>query len=183
MTRAIPPALIGLLATAALAAPAQAQEQTTTLISRAADGGTPNAPSTNAVISGDRRYARVIAFESTASDMVRGDTNGASDVFAVKRRGSINNKGTQWSGGGAILVSRGRGGDPANGPSFGASVSGDFRHKGTCVSFLSGASNLVSGDTNGKVDVFLGKAPGHRPKRISANLDEDANSASVSGDC
>jgi len=48
------------------------------LISRAADGGTPNGPSTNAVISGDRRYARIIAFESEASDLVRGDTNGAA---------------------------------------------------------------------------------------------------------
>src|SRR3954453_916819 len=103
--RAITPALFGLIGALALAAPAQAQDQTTTLISRAAGGGTPNGPSTNAVISGDRRYARVIAFESTASDLVRGDSNGTSDVFAVKRRGSINNKGTRWSGGRAILVS------------------------------------------------------------------------------
>jgi hypothetical protein len=182
MTRAITPALLGLLGALALAAPAQAQDQTTTLISRAADGGTPNGPSTNAVISGDRRYARIIAFESEATNLVRGDTNGQKDVFAVKRRGSINNKGTPWSGGRSILVSRARSGR-ADGPSFGASVSGDFRHKVTCVSFLSGASNLVSGDTNGKVDVFLAKAPGRRPKRISGNLDEDANSASVSGDC
>src|SRR3954463_12376385 len=107
MTRAITPAVLALLATAALAAPAQAQEQTTTLISRAADGGTPNGPSTNAVISGDRRFARIIAFESEATDLVRGDTNGQKDVFAVKRKGSINNRGTPWGGGDAILVSRG----------------------------------------------------------------------------
>src|SRR3954453_16668216 len=105
MTRATTPALLGLLVGLAVAAPAQAQEQTTTLISRAADGGTPNCPSTNGVISGDRRYARIIAFESMATDLVRGDSNGATDVFAVKRRGSINNKGTRWSGGRAILVS------------------------------------------------------------------------------
>jgi hypothetical protein len=186
MTRATTPALLGLLLAVAIAAPAQAQEQTTTLISRAADGGTPNGPSTNAVISGDRRYSRVIAFESTASDMVRGDTNGASDVFAVKRRGSINNKGTPWSGGDAILVSRGRGG-PADGPSFGASVSGDFRHAGSCVAFLSGATNLVAGDTNGTVDAFLVTAPGRTPRRVSEpggkQMTEDANSVSVSGDC
>src|SRR5215213_4167638 len=186
MTRAITPALLGLLAAVAVAAPAQAQEQTTTLISRAADGGTPNGPSTNAVMSGDRRYARVIAFESEATDLVRGDTNGQKDVFAVKRAGSINNKGTPWSGGDAILISRGRGG-PADGPSFGASVSGDFRHRGSCVAFLSGASNLVSGDTNGKVDAFLVTAPGRTPKRVSEpggkQMNEDANSVSVSGDC
>src|SRR4051812_49924102 len=102
MTRATTPAFVGLLAVLAVAAPAQAQEQTTTLISRAADGGTPNGPSTNAVISGDRRYARVIAFVATASAMVRGDTNGASDAFAAKRRSTINNKSTQWSSGASI---------------------------------------------------------------------------------
>jgi len=180
-------AALSLLAAFAAAAPAQAQDQTTTLISRAADGGTPNGPSVNPVISGDRRYARVIAFQSMASDLVRGDTNGASDVFAVKRRGSINNKGTRWSGGDAILVSRGRGGDPADGPSFGASVSGDFRHKGSCVAFLSAASNLVAGDTNGTADVFLAKAPGRSLRRVSEpggkQMTEDAVSASVSGDC
>ena len=164
------------------AAPAQAQEQTTTLISRAADGGTPNGASTNAVISGDRRYARIIAFESEATDLVRGDSNGQKDVFGVKRTGSINNQGTPWHGGSAILVSRGRGGDPANGPSFGASVNGDFRHNGSCVAFLSGASNLVSGDTNGKVDAFLVTAPGRSPKKLS-RLTEDATSVAVSGDC
>src|SRR4051812_49773198 len=111
--RALPALAPFALALAAGAPPAAAQEQSTALISRAADGGTPNGPSANAVISGDRRYARIIAFESTASDLVRGDTNGATDVFAVKRRGRINNKGTRWSGGKAVLVSRGRGA-PAN---------------------------------------------------------------------
>src|SRR5215208_6372563 len=186
MTRATAPALLGLLVALAIAAPAQAQDQTTTLISRAADGGTPNGPSINAVISGDRRYARVIAFESDATDLVRGDTNGQRNVFAVKRRGSINNKGTPWSGGDAILVSRGRGG-PADGASFGASVSGDFRHAGSCVAFLSGATNLVAGDTNGKVDAFLATAPGRTPRRVSEprgrQMTEDATSVAVSGDC
>ena len=182
MTRATAPALLGLLVTVAIAAPAQAQDQTTTLISRAADGGTPNGPSINAVISGDRRYARVIAYESEATDIVRGDTNGVKDVFAVKRRGSINNKGTPWSGGDSILVSRGRGGDPADGPSFGASVSGDFRHAGSCVAFLSGATNLVAGDTNGKVDAFVVTAPGRAPRKVS-DVSDDVNSVTVSGDC
>lgn len=184
-----------LLAGAAGAAAAQSREvtasgsdeQTTQLISRAAGGGTPNGPSTNAVISGDRRYARIIAFESDASDLVRGDANGQKDLFAVKRKGSINNKGTRWSGGGAVLVSRGLRGAPADGPSFGASVSGDFRNPGTCVAFLSGASNLVSGDTNDKVDAFVATAPGRAPRRVSMpggrQLTEDANSVTVSGDC
>jgi hypothetical protein len=51
----------------------RADLQYTELISRDMDGGVPNGPSTNGVISGDRRWARVIAFQSTASNIVRGD--------------------------------------------------------------------------------------------------------------
>jgi hypothetical protein len=163
---------------------AAGREQSTQLISRAADGGTPNGASTHAVISGDRRYARVIAYESEASDLVRGDTNGQKDVFAVKRTSGVNNSGAPWSGGDAILVSRARDGGPADGPSFGAALSGDFRHAGGCVAFLSGATNLVSGDTNGKVDAFLFKSPGAAPKRVSPNaMSADADAVTISGDC
>jgi hypothetical protein len=159
-------------------------QQTTQLISEALGGGTPDGPSTSAVISGDRRFARIIAFESEATNLVSGDTNAVKDVFAVKRAGSVDNSGRPWSGGKTILVSRGRGGAPADGPSFGAAVSGDFRHPGSCVAFLSAASNLVSGDTNGKVDAFLATAPGRTPKRVSTpQLAVDADSVTVSGDC
>ena len=163
------------------------RKQSTALISRAADGSLPNGPSTNAVISGDRRYARVIAFESEASDLVGGDTNGHKDVFAIKRTGRINNMGTPWQGGSAIRVSRTRTGGPANGPSFGAAVSGDFRNPGKCVAFLSAANNLVPGDTNGKVDAFLARSPGRGVSRMSPGgrrqLRADVDSVTVSGDC
>src|SRR4051795_6519915 len=75
---------------------ADARDQSTQLISRALDGGIPNGPSTNAVISNDKRYARAIAFESEASDLVPNDANGVKDVFVVRRTGSINNVGTDW---------------------------------------------------------------------------------------
>src|SRR4051794_26758664 len=61
------------------------RDQSTHLISHALDGGLPNGPSTHAVISNDKRYARAIAFESEASNLVRGDTNAFKDVFVVKR--------------------------------------------------------------------------------------------------
>jgi hypothetical protein len=144
----------------------RADLQTTTLLTRSIDGGVPNGPSTHPVISGDRRYSRLIAFESEASDLVRGDTNGHKDVFAINRGGSYANEGTPWRAGSTILVSRGRG-RPADGPSFGASVSGDFRKGGSCVAFLSAATNLVRGDTNGKVDAFLVRSPGRAPSRVS----------------
>lgn len=163
---------------------AGARQTTTDLISRSVDGGTPNGASTKAVISGDRRYARLIAFESEASDLVRGDTNGQKDLFAIERAGSFGNNGSAWRAGDTTLVSRGLAGAPADGPSFGASVSGDFRHDASCVAFLSAATNLAAGDINGKVDAFMVEKVGDAPTRVSPDdIPADADSVSVSGDC
>ena len=170
--------------------PAQdrAELQSTDLVSRSVSGGIPNGPSTNAVISGDRRYSRLIAFESEASDLVGGDSNGLKDVFVVVRGGSYSNVGEEWRAGQTLLVSRGRGGAPANGPSWGAAVDGDFDNgQAHCVAFLSAASNLVKGDTNGKVDAFLVKRPGGSPTRVSLPRNrqsaQDTTDVDVSGDC
>jgi hypothetical protein len=148
----------------------------------------PDGPSTNAVISADRRWSRVIAFESQASNLVPNDTNGQKDVFAVPRAGTFVNDGSPWSGQPTVLVSRTATGEPANGPSFGVSLSGDFRHDGGCIAFLSGASNLVPGDTNGKVDAFLVKQAGAAPQRVSllpggVESTADTTEASIAGDC
>src|SRR5881397_3983187 len=97
--RTISRALAPLLAATAVAAPAAHAEtaresaQNTILISRAYDGGAPNGASTNAVISNDRRWARAIAYQSDASNLVPGDTNGATDVFVVRRDGVFGNDG------------------------------------------------------------------------------------------
>ena len=167
--------------------PAQNRDPTTTLLSRALDNGTPNGASTNPVISGDLRYARIIAFESEASDLVSGDTNGLKDVFAIRRAGSFGNSGSAWSPGKAQLVSRGPNGEPANGVSFDPSVDGNFAHRATCVAFLSDASNLVAGDTNGQTDAFLAKAPSFQPRRVSLPSNRqsasDTTHVAVSGDC
>jgi hypothetical protein len=196
-TAAIPLVLLAGLTGAAAATAGDATSQSevgaagpaqrTDLISKAIGGGLPNGPSTNAVISGDRRYARLIAFESEASNLVAGDTNGVKDLFVVERGGSYGNNGAPWNGRSTELVSRGLGGQPANGPSFGASVSGSFRSPGRCIAFLSGASNLVADDTNGKVDAFLVGRPGAAPERVSLpgnrQSTADATEVTVSGDC
>ncbi|MDQ3933208.1 MAG: hypothetical protein M3340_01100 [Actinomycetota bacterium] len=165
----------------------QDRNTSTTLLSRALDGGTPNGASTNAVISGDLRFARLIAFESEASDLVSGDTNELKDVFAIRRAGSFGNTGSEWKPGGVQLVSRGVGGAPADGPSFDPAVDGNLPHKATCVAFLSDATNLVSGDTNGTTDAFLAKAPKFAPRRVSLPGDRqssaDTTAVAVSGDC
>jgi hypothetical protein len=165
----------------------QDRNTTTTLLSRAMDGGTPNGASTNPVISGDLRYARIIAFESEASDLVSGDTNGHKDVFAIRRSGSFGNNGSAWRPGNTQLVSRGTGGQPADGPSFDPAVDGNFPHRATCVAFLSDATNLVAGDTNGQTDAFLAKAPSFVPRRVSLPGNKqsaaDTIQVAVSGDC
>lgn len=167
-------------------AKSRADVQSTQLISRSLDGGTPNGPSTNAVISQDRRWSRYIAFESEASNLVRGDTNGFKDVFVVRRAGSFRNDGSKWLRGRTTLISRSPSG-PANGPSWGAAVDGSFWTVPSCVAFLSSASNLVPGDTNGRVDAFVSRRIGRLPQRVSlpggAESTEDTTEVAVSGDC
>jgi hypothetical protein len=163
------------------------REQSTQLISRAVGGGLPNGPSTNAVISNDKRYARVIAFQSEASNLVAGDRNGQQDVFAVFRGGSIGNTGAPWQLGRTRLISRTASGAPANGPSFLPAVSGSFKARPKCIAFLSAASNLVAGDTNGRVDAFVSRGPGGKPRRLrlpgNRQATADATAVAVSGDC
>ena len=165
----------------------QDRDVSTTLLSRALDGGTPNGASTNPVISGDLRYARIVAFESEASDLVANDINGQKDVFAIRRAGSFGNKGTKWTPGRTQLVSRGPKGEPANGPSFDPAVDGNLPHRATCVAFLSDASNLVAGDTNNQTDAFLARAPNFLPRRVSLPSNRqsgaDTTQVAVSGDC
>jgi hypothetical protein len=180
-------AVIAAAAPAAHAETARESAQSTILISRAFDGGVPNGPSTNGVISNDKRWARAIAFQSEASNIVAGDTNGVSDVFVVRREGVFGNDGTQWFAAPAVRVSRGLGGAQANGPSWGPAVDGAFHSRPKCVAFLSAASNLVGGDTNGKVDAFVSKLNGRGLKRVSLpgrrQSGFDTTGVAVSGNC
>ena len=97
--------------------------------------GTPD--SYQPVISEDGRY---VAYSSQARALVPGDTNGAGDVFVYSRET-----------GETARVSVSSSGVESNGYSGGAAISADGRY----VAFASGASNLVSGDTNGVWDVFV----------------------------
>ncbi|MBI5951341.1 MAG: PD40 domain-containing protein [Chloroflexi bacterium] len=107
-------------------------------------------------ISSDGRY---VAFQSDASNLVAGDTNGWRDVFVHSRvtgvttRVSVNSLGKQ-----------------GNGPSSSHSISSDGRY----VAFVSTASNLVSGDTNGTYDIFVHER-GIDPFVISTNLSASYN--------
>ena len=120
----------------ALALAAAAQAQTTTLASL----GIPtqsNDVSQVAAISADGRY---IAFESWATNLVVGDTNGYRDIFVHDRLS-----------GGTERMSVGAGGVQGNADSQAPSISADGRY----VAFWGFASNLVPGDTNSFQDVFV----------------------------
>src|SRR4051794_9304077 len=138
----------------------RADLQFTTLISRSTDGKLPNGASTHPVISGDKRYARAIAFESEASNLVRGDRNGFKDVFAVLRGGRIDNLGAKWIARRTVMVSRTASGRPSNGPSFAPSIDGGFDRRPACVALLSSASNIVGGDTKGVDDAVVPRLRG-----------------------
>jgi Tol biopolymer transport system component len=81
-----------------------------------------------------------IAFQSTASNLVEGDTNNTSDIFVYDRRS-----------GSTARVNIGEGGEEANGASITPSISRD----GRCVAFASAATNLLPGDTNGTMDIYV----------------------------
>lgn len=92
--------------------------------------------SATVAISGNGRF---VAFGSTATNLVPGDTNGEMDIFVHDR-----------SNGGMERVSVGPGGRQANGSSYNVSISATGRF----VAFGSGASNLVpNGDANGGIFV------------------------------
>jgi len=88
-------------------------------------------------ISPDGRF---VAFESVASNLVAGDTNGAWDVFVRDRLTGITER-----------VSVDSGGSQANDLSWRPAISADGRF----IAFNSDATNLVAGDTNGRTDVFV----------------------------
>ncbi|WNM56478.1 FG-GAP-like repeat-containing protein [Candidatus Nitrospira allomarina] len=113
------------------------QTQQTTRVSVATNGGQANGESLEPAISANGRY---VAFRSAATNLVPGDTNGTIDVFVHDRQTGITSR-----------VSVATGGGQSNNNSFSPVLSADGRF----VAFHSFANNLVPGDTNGVLDVFV----------------------------
>ena len=120
---------------AALAVPAAAQ--VTTRVSIGTGGQQGDHASTAPAITPDGRY---VAFESTAYNLVAGDTNFSPDIFVRDRLSGTTDR-----------VSVDSAGVEGYFPSYAATISADGRF----VAFWSASENLVGGDTNATWDVFL----------------------------
>jgi Tol biopolymer transport system component len=124
----------------------------TELISKASNGARARGGSSkSADISGNGRY---VVFDSAAKNLVKGDTNGARDVFIRDRKLGKTKR-----------VSVRTGGRQANGNSEDPTISSDGRK----VAFNSRARNLVKGDTNGREDVFIRDRKLGKTKRVSVS--------------
>jgi Tol biopolymer transport system component len=136
---------------------------TTTLVSPGSDGASYS-PS----ISGD---GRSVAFTSSASNLVPGDTNGAPDVFA-----------RDLVAGTTTLVSQSSTGEIGDARSDSAAISAD----GTTIAFASLAGNLAAGDSNNVRDVFVRILGSGVTERVSVGTfgtggDRASYTASLSG--
>jgi Tol biopolymer transport system component len=129
---------------------AGAAGSTLTRVSVSTSGAEADGQSERPSISSDGRY---VAFTSRATNLVPDDTNGVTDVFVrdlVRKttvRVSLAADGSQADGGSAI--------DPQISPD------------GRLVAFASDATNLVPGDTNGRIDIFLRNLKSGQTTRVS----------------
>ncbi|NIX78463.1 hypothetical protein HB375_17895, partial [Microvirga sp. c23x22] len=109
---------------------------TITSLSTAADGEQGNGGSWMAQLSADGRYA---VFQSAATNLATGDTNGKYDIFWKDLKTGI-----------VALVSTAADGTQGGGNSYRPVLSADGRY----VVFESEAANLVANDTNNAPDIF-----------------------------
>ncbi len=127
------------------------QSGTTEIVSVDSFGNLGDGDSRAPAISADGRF---VAFESAATNLVLGDTNGHHDVFVRDRQDGITTR-----------VSVDSSGVQGNGDSVNPSITGD----GRWVVFTSSATNLVSGDTMGSDDIFLRDRVAATTQRVSVD--------------
>jgi hypothetical protein len=125
-------------------------------------GGEGTGNSTDPRISDD---GNLVAFASTAFDLVGNDANGASDIFVRDiAAGTTTRVSVASTGGEADLAST----EPA--------ISGDGRF----IAFTSAATNLVAGDANAVSDIFVRDRSAGTTTRVSvASTGGEANKGST----
>lgn len=141
----------------------QAQAASTIRINVDSSGNESNERSYSPQTSTDGRW---VVFTSAASNLVPNDTNGMVDVFLHDRKS-----------GNTRRVSVASNGSQGNERSFVRSVSAN----GRWVAFASYASNLVPGDTNGVLDIFVHDRVTLATERVSV-ADDGSQSNGISED-
>ena len=131
---------------------------TTERVSLDSTGKEGNDASRHPAVSMGGRY---VAFVSSATNLVTGDTNGLADVFVRDRQAGTTER-----------VSVDSSGKQTDGASTTCAISSDGRF----VAFDSAATNLVSGDTNGYYDVFV------RDRAVGATARASVDSSGGQGD-
>ncbi len=134
-----------------------ATNATTDLISLNFNGLGTDGDSTAPSISAD---GSLVAYQSAATDLVPGDVNGQIDIFV-----------TDLDAGNTEIISIDVFGQGADGDSTSPSISADGRF----VAFQSEATDLVFGDSNGQIDIFIWDRQNNNMVRI--NLNEAGNQA------
>jgi len=159
----------------------------TTLLSASIVTGKPSTTGSVISVTATSNDGRYVVFDSSAADLVLGDTNTVSDIFEYDRvaraltRVSVSSEGLQGLG---IT------GDPndPNHPVPHGSLFPAISASGRYVAFYSDAVNLVLGDTNVTDDVFVHDLVTKKTERVSvATGGAQANAASggsiaISGD-
>jgi hypothetical protein len=147
---------IGLfIAFAVATVPAAAASVTTERTTVSSSGEQGNGGSFQESPSTFSRDGRFLTFDSEASNLVSGDTNGLSDAFVRDRSTGQNTR-----------VSVSSTGEQGNDHSFDAATA-----DGNLVAFDSFASNLVPGDTNRDEDVFVRNLTTGETTRVSLTSD------------
>jgi hypothetical protein len=161
-----------LMALVALTLQADAAGTRDTLI---ATGRAANGPSDDATFSQDGRSVKLMAYDSAASNLIGGDTNGKRDVIVFRRTSALQ--------GSLVRASVGAGGRQANGDSIDPSLDGDFKRRPHCVAFQSQATNLdPRHDRSRDWDVYLRDLKSRTTQLVSVGS-RNATHGVVDGEC
>ncbi len=146
---------------------------TTTRVSVDSSGNESNGGSGAPSISSDGGF---VVFESSATNLVPGDTNGSQDIFVHDR-----------SSGTTTRVSVDSAGSEANNRSWLGYVNDCISSDGRFVVFQSRATNLAPGDTSPTWDIFVHDRQTGATTRVSVDssgneADAESHAPAISGD-
>jgi hypothetical protein len=152
-------------------------------ISVAPNGAPANGSSSAPAVSGDNRKTRFAAFESDATNLVGGDTNGKRDIFVWSRPSGGQGLTLRQGAGSLQRVSVASDGTQANGDSFGAALDGSVSSVAHCVAFQSAATNLAPGDADTTTDIFVRDLRAKQTFLVSRGISGAASDPSIDGAC